>query len=300
MKSRFLKGIYLLIVIGLGIFIVQLCKGNFRPISRNPVDLSVVGDTVSVLSVGQADSALISSGGKYCLIDAGDTDGGHTDVVTYLANAKVSEIELLVITHFHTDHTSELLDVIDNFKVRTIVVPDLSQSNMPTNSFFKTFLDKVEKYNITLKAAAKDDVYTIGNGTLTILDDTYNDLTVNDTSVATLFTQGDFTYLSTGDGEAEYEQRLLKVFDRQVTLFTAGHHGSSTSNTEQFIKAIKPDYIAVSAGRDNDYGHPHTEVTKLFTSLEIPYGITFTDGTIIYSITDKKPIDYQEEICTIQ
>ena len=202
MKSRFLKGIYILVIIILGFFIVQLGTGNFKPVSRNPVDLSLAGDTVSVLSVGQADSALISSGGRYCLIDAGTPDSGHTDVVTYLNNAKVSEIELVVITHFHTDHTSELLDVMDNFKIKTIVIPNLSVENTPTNAFFTAFLDRVERYGISLKPAEKGDVYTVGSGTLTILDDTYNDLTVNDTSVATLFAQGDFAYLNTGDGEA--------------------------------------------------------------------------------------------------
>ena len=292
MKSKFLKAIYILIIIILGFFIVQLSKGNFKPMSRNPVDLSAVGDTVSVLSVGQADSALVSSGGKYCLIDAGSTDSGHTGVVTYLNNARVSEIELLVVTHFHSDHTSELLDIMDNFKIKTIVIPDLSQQNIPTSSFFKLFLDKVEKYGITLKPAAKGDVYIIGNGMLTILDDTYNDIDINNTSVATLFTQGDFSYLNTGDGEEEYEQRLLKVFSQKVTLFTAAHHGSSTSNTEQFIKIVRPDFVAVSAGRDNEYGHPHNEVTQLFEKLNIPYKITFNDGTLIYSITDKKLIDY--------
>ncbi|MBE6887054.1 MAG: MBL fold metallo-hydrolase [Ruminococcaceae bacterium] len=294
MKSRFLKGIYILIVAVIGFFIVLLAKGNFKPASFNPVDLSTAGDTISVLSVGQADSTLISSGGKYCLVDAGHIGESHTGVVKYLENARISEIELLVITHFHTDHTSELLDVMNNFKIKTIVIPDLSKDNMPTNSFFTAFLDKVEKYGIELKPAAKGDVYQIGNGTVAILDNTYNDLTVNDTSVATLFTQGDFTWLNTGDGEAEYEQRLLENFDSTVTLFTAGHHGSSTSNTEEFIKTIRPEYVAVSAGKDNEYGHPHTETVKLFEKYNAKYNITFRDGTLIYSITDKKPIEYRE------
>ena len=292
MKSRFLKGIYILVVAVLGFFIIQLGKGNFKPVPRNPVDLSVVGDSISVISVGQAESVLISSGGKYCLIDAGSTESGHTDTLTYLQNAKVSEIELLVVTHFHTDHTQDLLNIIDNFKIKTIVIPNLSKANMPTTEFFKEFLRRVEQYSINLEPAVKDDVYTVGNGIVMILDDTYNDLTVNDTSVAALFVQDDFSYLNTGDGEAEYEQRLLKVFDDKVTLFSAGHHGSSTSNTEEFIKTIKPEYIAVSAGDDNEYGHPHRQVTDLFEKENTEYNITFTDGTLVYSIKNKKLIDY--------
>lgn len=292
MKSKFLKGIYILVIAIIGFFIVELGKGNFKPMSFNPVDISAVGDTVSVLSVGQADSALISSGGKYCLVDAGQTDSGDTQVIQYLKNAKVSEIELLIVTHFHTDHTSELLEIMDEFKIHTIVIPHLSQENTPTSSFFTAFLNKVEKYGISLKPAQKGDCYTIGNGSITILDDTYNDLTVNDTSIATLFEQDGFTWLNTGDGEAEYEQRLLKVFDGKVTLFTAGHHGSYTANTEQFIKAIQPDYVAISAGRDNEYGHPHKKALDVFEKENSSCNITFRDGTLIYSIKDKKRIEY--------
>ena len=111
--------------------------------------------------------------------------------------------------------------------------------------------------------------------------------------MAVLFRQGDFTFLGTADGEAEYEKRLLKEFGEKVTLFTAGHHGSSTSNTKEFISAVNPDFIAVSAGKDNEYGHPHNSVIKRFEENGIPYGITFRDGTIVYSITDNKLLTKQ-------
>lgn len=290
--KKILKFVYIVAFVVAGFAASELFKGSFKPIKPNPVDLSAVGDTVSVISAGQADSALISSGGKYCLIDAGQTDTGDTNVVQYLRSAGVKEIELFVITHFHTDHTSEVMDVLDNFKVKTIVIPNLSKQNVPTTQFFTAFLDRVERDDISLKPAQKGDVYTVGNGTVTILDDTYNDLSVNDTSVATLFVQDDFSYLSTGDGEAEYEARLLKVFSDGVTLFAAGHHGSSTSNTEKFISAIKPKFVAVSAGRENEYGHPHNEVTKRFKDKKIQYNVTFSDGTLVYSIKDKKLIAY--------
>ena len=286
MKSKFLKGLYLLIVSVVGFFLAE--AGDFGPVGSIVVKPQYTGDTVSVLSVGQANSALISSGGKYCLIDAGYTNTGDTDVVSYLRRAGVIELELVVITHFHSDHTSDIIDVMNSFRIKNMIIPKLTVENMPTTSFFSLFLDTVERKNINLIPAEKGSEYTVGDGTVTILDDTYNDLTINDTSVATLFRQGDFTFLNTADGEEEYEKRLLGAFSEKVTLFTAGHHGSSTSNTKKFIKAISPDFVAISAGRDNDYGHPHKSVTQLLEKEGIPYGVTFRDGTIVYSITENR------------
>lgn len=282
MKHKIIKAFYGLVVALVGFI------GSFFEVDDHVAQaLAPAGDTVSVISVGQADSALISSGGKFCLIDAGQTQSGHTTVIDYLDSAGVKEIELLVVTHFHTDHTSELIDILDFYDVKNIVIPNLEQQNVPTTSFFDIFLDRAEMYDINIVPAKKGDSYTVGNGTLTIVDDTYNDLTVNDTSVATLFTQGDFTFLSTGDGEEEYEQRLEQVINQKVTLFTAGHHGSSTSNTKAFIEKIQPQFVAISAGKDNEYGHPHREVTDLLEEKGVQYNMTFKDGTLVYSIDNK-------------
>ena len=291
LKNKLKKAAYVAVIGFIGYILIQLGIVDATTTGWSegyPVTLQNAGDTVSVISTGQSDSALISSGGKFCLIDAGETYSGHIGVEEYLRYAGVREIEVMVITHFHSDHTSEMLDIIDNFKIKTIVIPNLSQNNVPTADYFKVFLSKVEKKGITLRPASKGDEYTVGSGTLKILADTYNDLSVNDTSVATLFTQGDFTYLSTGDGESDYEKRLLKDFKGKVTMLAAGHHGAKDSNTEKFIKAVKPDFVAISAGKDNDYGHPHKRVTDMFDRMGIPYAVTSKDGTIVYSITENK------------
>lgn len=299
MKKKFATAVYMLVLGMLGYILVQLgVIDAVIPKSSDgyPVNIQQSGDTVSFISVGQANSTLISSGDKYCLIDMGETFDGHIGVVDYLHKAGVKELELVVVTHFHNDHTSELLDVLDSFKVKNIVMPNLSPQNVPTADYFKAFLNKVKKKNINLKPAVKGDEYKIGNGTLKIIADTYNDLTVNDTSVAVLFTQGDFTFLSTGDGEAEYEKRLLSDFSSRVTLFAAGHHGSSTSNTQEFMQTIHPQFVAISAGNENEYGHPHREVKQRLEDMGIPYAITGEKGTIVYSITENKLLDKEKSL----
>lgn len=287
-KSKLLKSIYALIVVVLGYITIQFSENGIDIIFNIPDETTLVEDHVAVLDAGQADSAVIVSGGEICLIDAGSTDTGSTNAVKYLEQLGAEKVELMVITHFHSDHTDDVLNVLNKFEIDTIVIPNLTKKNIPTTAFFKKFLNKVEEQNINLVPAKKGDVYYIGDGTLTVLDDTYNDLGINSTSVATLFKQGEFTFLSTGDGEMEYEQRLLKVFSDKVTLFTAGHHGSSTSNTREFIETVNPDYMAISCGEDNEHGHPHREVMALIKEKNIPYGITFEEGTLVYSINQPK------------
>lgn len=282
MKRKVIKAFYVLVVALVGFI------GSFFEKDTYVADtIKPAGDTVSVISTGQANSTLISSGGKFCLIDAGQTETGYSNLLDYLDSAGVKEIELLVVTHFHTDHTNRVIDVLKYYDVKNIIIPYLEIQNTPTTSFFSLFLDTVDRKGINLIPARKDAEFAVGNGTLKVLDDTYNDLTVNDTSVATLFTQGEFTFLNTADGGEEYEKRLMDKIDGPVTLFAAAHHGSSSSNAKFFIEKIRPQFVAVSAGKDNEYGHPHKSVTDRFEDVGAQCNITFRDGTLVYSIDSK-------------
>lgn len=242
-----------------------------------------IGDSVTVMDVGQAQSVLIQSDDSFALIDAGFAKG-NTDVVTYLNQRGVDRLELLVITHFHTDHTSQVLEVLDNFAVDTVLIPDLSEENMPTTSFFDKLLTRAEEGEFSLATAKKDDIYPVGDGEIKVLADTYNDGDVNDTSIALTFTQGDFIYLETGDCEAEAEEYLLPYIPENVTLFNAGHHGSSTSNTLALLEKANPKYVSISCGEDNSYGHPHQEVLDRLKDLRIFHAVTYEEGDLVYNI----------------
>lgn len=242
-----------------------------------------IGDSVTVMDVGQAQSVLIQSDDSFALIDAGFSKG-NTDVVTYLNERKVDKLELLVITHFHTDHTSQVLEVLDNFAVDTVLIPDLTEENMPTTSFFDKLLTRAEDGEFNLVTAKKGDIYPVGDGEIKVLADTYNDGDINDTSIALTFTQDDFIYLETGDCEAEAEEYLLPYIPENVTLFNAGHHGSSTSNTLAFLEKANPKYVSISCGKDNSYGHPHKEVLDRLKDLRIFHAVTYEDGDLVYNI----------------
>ncbi len=257
---------------------------NFTPLVTK--DLTDYNNTVTTIDVGQGESTLIESEGDFLLIDA----GGNNDenIISHLYSRNISKIDVLLITHFHEDHTSAVLDVLDEFIVESIIIPDLSDDNLPTTNFFYGFLQEVEEKNIPIFVAKKEDEYEIGDGSVKILADTIQSADdINDTSIISLFKLDDFTYLSTGDANSKTEDLIINTFEGNVTMLNIGHHGSSKSTSEEFLSFISPDFAVISAGEDNSYNHPHSETIEKLDNRLIPYKITFNEGNIIYSIEEK-------------
>jgi competence protein ComEC len=74
---------------------------------------------------------------------------------------------------------------------------------------------------------------------------------------------GDFSLLLTGDaGMAAEEQMLRNRSDLSAVVYKAGHHGAKTSSSSDFLEAVRPGYVVISAGEGNHYGHPDPEVLE--------------------------------------
>lgn len=247
-------------------------------------------NTITVMDVGQAQCTLIQSQGQYCLIDAGFAQGA-TDITTYLNQRNVEDIELLVLTHFHSDHTSQVLELMRNFNIKALLIPSLSQDNTPTTTFYGVLLQRAEKGIFTLNLARQGQEYEIGGGILKVLSDTYNDGSINDTSVCLSFTQDDFVFVYTGDAEVEVEQQIIDSIPENINLYNAAHHGSSDSNSYDFLKKLNPNFVTISCGENNDYGHPHRETLYNLQNLNLDYLITYEWGNIVYSIDENKLLE---------
>ena len=107
---------------------------------------------------------------------------------------------------------------------------------------------------------------------------------VNDASLCTLFTAGNFRFLDTGDAEADAEQRLVDTYGPTLhaTLFKAGHHGSYTSNSLTFMQAVRPEAVAVSCGLHNDYGHPHRAALQNYAEVGAEVWRTDLEGSLTF------------------
>jgi len=243
-------------------------------------------NTVTMLDVGQAACTLIESEGQFCLIDAGKAGGG-TDIVAYLNHRGVKKLDLLVLTHFHYDHTSEALDIIRNFDIGTVLIPSLSAENIPDSYFYKSLEEDDANGYYKLEYAVKDMEFKVGQGTLKVAADTFNSENINNTSVVTVYTLDDFVYVNTADTESDREVQILDCLPENVDFLTAGHHGSQDSTSQALLDRLKPAFVGISCGKDNDYGHPHKRVLERLENMDIPYSVTYETGNIVYSMDTK-------------
>ena len=114
---------------------------------------------------------------------------------------------------------------------------------------------------------------------------------MNENSIVLKVTYGETTYLLTGDAETEAEEDLLSTYaDIDADILKAGHHGSSSSSTYAFLKAVTPDVVVISCGADNDYGHPHIEPLENFAKFTTADKIfrTDIDGDVVVTTDGKE------------
>lgn len=227
-----------------------------------PADVLESGTSIHFIDVGQADATLILSQGQTCLIDAGDLDTDEA-LLGYLDGLKIDKIDYLVMTHPHADHIGGMDDVLSNYEVGQVILPDLSLAPAPTSKIFQKVMGLINNKKIPTYTAKAGDSYSIGLGKLDILSNGVKTDNYNDICPVMKFSDKDLSALFTGDAEKAVEKQAL---DNKVSLkadiFQAGHHGSTTSNTVEFLQAVRPQMTVVSCGKDNSYGHPHKEIVQ--------------------------------------
>ena len=167
---------------------------------------------VYVLDVGQGDAVLICQDGAYCLIDTGPAEA--EEALLYDLHAlDVESLDYLVLTHPHADHTGNARAVLSDFPVKQLLLPLWEPGTDDTADWPRQLAESAAENGTALITADAGDCYPLGGGTLVILQGGSGDAaSVNDISLCTMFTAGDFRFLDTGDAEEAAEQRLLDTY----------------------------------------------------------------------------------------
>ena len=242
--------------------------------------------TVAYLDVGQGDATLIESpDGKQVLIDGG-RDGkvlrGLPRVMGYFDRT----IDMVIATHPDSDHVGGLIDVLKRYEVKTILMTN-NETDTPA---FESFKHAVEREGATLIEAKRGQVFDLGMGpsgstTLTILfpDRDVQNLESNTSSIISKLSYGDADFMFTGDSPSSIETHLVEIDGTSLEseVLKLGHHGSRTSTDQLFVEAVHPLYGIISAGKDNDYGHPHKEVLEILRVHNVPTKNTADLGSIV-------------------
>ncbi len=291
-KKKLITSILAIIIVGIFYLFQNINIPNQNNIQER-VETKPVTTTsaleVSFIDVGQADSILLENDGHYMLVDAGNNEDGDK-LVSYFKEKNIETFDYVVGTHPHEDHIGGLDNIINNFNIENFYMPDVITTTMT----FEEVLDALENKNIELTIPKENDTFNLGDVSIKVLyvgDESESDL--NDTSIILKVIDQNVSFLLTGDASLKIENSI-STSDLKSTVLKLGHHGSVTSTNQELLEKISPQYAIVSAGINNQYGHPHDEVINLLNQENIKTYRTDTDGTITFK-TDGKNIEVETE-----
>jgi competence protein ComEC len=232
---------------------------------------------VTAIDVGQGDSLLVvSPEGRTMLVDAGGPVGragnasaadatsrfdvGEDVVSPYLWSRRLRRLDIVVLTHAHSDHMGGMPAVLRNFRPRELWV-----GIDPGSADYAALLREAADLNIVVRHLHAGDATDWGGIHIAALAPTpeyeNHGPPVNNDSLVLRLDYGQASALLEGDAEAPSERAMLAAGEvHHVTLLKVGHHGSRTSTTPAFFAASSPLEAVVSVGRNNTFGHPRAEV----------------------------------------
>lgn len=194
--------------------------------------------TIKMLDVGSGDAILIEHNGQRILIDTGDP-----------SDFNFPHIDTLILSHPHADHIGNATRLI-----RAGVGAVYDNGQVKATRHYVNYLRACKETNTPHKRLKAGDRIEMGDAYLICLSPDLFFNAINDNSLVIKLVYGDFSMLFTGDIEAEAESWLVGE-DIKATVLKAPHHGSKTSSTLDFVKAVNPEVVLISAG--DKYGHPH-------------------------------------------
>lgn len=239
------------------------------------VSYTATGFSFSALDVGQGQCLTLYAGGVNAMIDCGgDGNAGDTAAQFLTANGQ-TRLDVLVLTHFDSDHCNGVVTLLQQVSVSALYVPDVEDDAGNRQEI----LEAAESHGVEIVFVTEDLTLSFGDCTLQL----FAPVTMasdNEACVSALFTCGDYDILVTGDMDQSAEEQLL---DTQalpdIELLVVGHHGSKYATGTALLEATRPELAVISVG-ENSYGHPTPETLARLEEIGAEIYRTDQCGTV--------------------
>lgn len=243
--------------------------------------------TVTWLDVGQGDAAVIQCGGQSMLIDGGKPEKSSY-IYAWLQQHGLSYLDVIVATHVDADHIGGLSGALNYASVGTAYCPVTTG----TTETFQSFVKYLEQRGKQITVPTAGETFALGGAQVQILGPLHSAEDSNDNSIVLKVSFGATSFLFTGDAERAEEQDLLNAgVNLQSTVLKVGHHGSDTSTSYPFLRAVAPQYAVISVGAGNSYGHPTEAVLSRLRDAGVTTFRTDMQGEIT-AVSDGQTINF--------
>ncbi|TJX13930.1 MBL fold metallo-hydrolase [Tissierella creatinini] len=252
---------------------------------------------VHFIDVGQGDSILIQQingdAAHNMLIDAGSNGDGNY-LVNYLKEQGINTLDYVIGTHPHEDHIGGLDEIINNFNIIKVVMPKVTI----TTQTFTDVVTAIKNKNLKITTPIVGDEYKLGDAKWVVLAPNSGEYgNLNNYSVVSRLVFGENSFILTGDAEEISEAEILENFDIESLtsdVLKAGHHGSNSSSSDNFLDAVSPKYAVITSGVDNFYRHPDKEMIEKLSEKNIEILRLDQLGTIVIA-SDGKNLSYYKK-----
>ncbi len=250
---------------------------------------------VTAIDIGQGDAILVEfPNNKRMLIDTGPLsrqfDAGMRTVVPFLKRKEISKLDYILITHPHSDHIGGAGSVLKLLRVDTIIMASLSINNIEVKNVLKIAEARHTEGKI---ARTGNQIQIDPNARVYVLHPDSNhtaEKNLNNSSVVMKIVYGNTSIMFVGDAEGATEQRMMPRYCAFLSsdILKAGHHGSSTSSSEEFLKVVHPRIAIISVGNHNKFHHPSPFTLWRLKSHSIEIKRTDKLGAIVFESDGKQ------------
>lgn len=266
---------------------------------------------IHFIDVGLGDSIFMRlPNGETMLVDCGPNEKNN-QVVSYLSDLfkaeEIDDIDYLVLTHSDADHVGKAVEVFENFQVNTLYRPRLScQYEVSIGKNLNGYREvDTATYNNVIKAAYNEDGCDIiySEAGIKLFDNNFSVeflspneerySSYNNYSPMIMVTYDSAKFLLVGDAEGVAEKEVIALHgdNLKADVLKVGHHGSSTSSSEEFLAKVRPSFAIISTSKDNKFGFPKEDTLARLSAVDAQIRSTADLGSIVMSVKDGKIVE---------